>query len=190
LSPAIGFRVKSGWAATALLDGPRGDPRLIDVRRLELADPRTPGSYQPYHASTGTAQTNRAIIQRLVDLVLSTTLRALRGLLEEYRASGAAPQRIALVVGSTTDPASISHPHMRAHASEGQLFRHALAEAARACDLAVTTTRERDLLDAASAALGIPAVALREQVTALGRGSSFPWRAEHKQAALAAWLLL
>ena len=37
---ALGFRVKSGWAAEVLLTGPARSPQLCDVRRIDLSDPR------------------------------------------------------------------------------------------------------------------------------------------------------
>jgi len=186
----MGCRVKSGWAATVLVGGSRAEPVVLDVRRLELADPRVPGSYQPFHAAAGAAQTDQAVIGRLVALVGATTDKAVTALLEAYAAAGPVPRTLGLVVGSTTDPASVTHPHMRAHASEGHLFRRALEEAGRSHGLTVRVIRERDLHAAGSEELGVPPTKLRDRLVELGKPTGGPWRSEHKLAALAAWLLL
>ncbi len=47
---ALGFRSHSGWAAAAAVCGWPGDPVVIERRRIEIPDPATPGSRQPYHA--------------------------------------------------------------------------------------------------------------------------------------------
>ena len=46
---ALGFRVKSGWAAAVLLAGSAHSPQLFDVQRIELSDRRLPKTRQPYH---------------------------------------------------------------------------------------------------------------------------------------------
>jgi len=50
---ALGLRVKSGWAAAVLLNGPASSPRLSDVGGSILSDPRLPETRQPYHAAMG-----------------------------------------------------------------------------------------------------------------------------------------
>src|SRR6266536_931849 len=61
---ALGFRVKSGWAAAVLLTGPAHSPQLCDVRRIELSDPRLPETRQPYHAAMGKLETDTSKINR------------------------------------------------------------------------------------------------------------------------------
>ncbi|MFL6552979.1 MAG: hypothetical protein ACJ8LV_06400 [Chthoniobacterales bacterium] len=55
---ALGFRVKSGWAAVVLLTDTAHSPQLSDVNRIELCDPRLPETRQPYHAAMGKLETN------------------------------------------------------------------------------------------------------------------------------------
>ena len=38
---ALGFRVKSGWAAVVLVTGPVGSPVLRDNRMIDLSEPFT-----------------------------------------------------------------------------------------------------------------------------------------------------
>ena len=55
---ALGFRVKSGWAAVVLLTDTAHSPQLADVSRIELCDPRLPETRQPYHAAMGKLETD------------------------------------------------------------------------------------------------------------------------------------
>ena len=55
---ALGFRVKSGWAAVVLLTNTAHSPQLADVSHIELCDPRLPETRQPYHAAMGKFETN------------------------------------------------------------------------------------------------------------------------------------
>ena len=55
-----------------------------------------------------------------------------------------------------------------------------VVEAAHRCQLACSIWRERDLYADAAKALKLPDQALRERVTALGRGVAGGWRAEQK----------
>src|SRR6185295_14486708 len=87
----LGVKVKSGWAAVVLMGGSRNDPVVLDAVRLELSDPETPGSLQPYHAGFGTAQTNAQEVRRLVRLVERSARRHTAQLLDRYREAGQAP---------------------------------------------------------------------------------------------------
>src|SRR5882762_8735351 len=55
---ALGFRVKSGWAAAVLLTGPVRSPQLCDVQRIDLSDPQLSETRQPYHAAMGKLETD------------------------------------------------------------------------------------------------------------------------------------
>jgi hypothetical protein len=109
---------------------------------------------------------------------------------ERCRARGDALRGFGLVVGSIVDPASIGNQHIRAHASEGRLFRTAVADAARSAGFDSTVFVERELHEKAEHALRIPVDQLRAKLTELGRVVDGSWRAEDKLAALAAWLVL
>jgi hypothetical protein len=63
-SAALGFRVKSGWAAVVLLTRLADAPQLAHVNRVELSDPRLPETRQPYHATTGKLETDFRIVNR------------------------------------------------------------------------------------------------------------------------------
>src|SRR5258707_9900736 len=55
---ALGFRVKSGWAAFVLLTDTAHSLQLADVSRIELCDPRLPETRQPYHTAMGKLETD------------------------------------------------------------------------------------------------------------------------------------
>jgi hypothetical protein len=173
-----------------LLAGSPRAPRVVDRRTIELSDASVPTSRQPYHAVMG-ARTGEAskVERRLRGIVQRVTRRSLTALLREYRRTRRI-RGVALVVGSTIDPATIGNDHIRAHALEGQLFRTALEGAARADRLPCTTHVERALYDTAAARLKRPATAIKGVVAELGRAVDGPWRADEKTATVAAWLML
>jgi len=187
---AIGVRVKSGWAAAVVLGGPPGAPQLLESLVLDLSDPAVPSTRQPYHAGPGVAQTNTARLRRLIGLIERCARRSVGGLARTCRAQGRRIRGIGIVVGSDIDPQKIANPHIRAHASEGRLFRTVVERAAKRRKLPTVTTVERELLPQAAVALGRSEAALKRTVTALGDPAPGPWRAEQKMAALAAWLVL
>ncbi len=116
---ALGFRVKSGWAAAVLLTGSARLPQLCDVQRIDLSDPRLPETRQPYHAAMGRLETDTRKINRRVDVVRRIAEKSIAKLLAGYRQQNFTIKRAALVVGSRIDPASVANAHIRAHALEG-----------------------------------------------------------------------
>jgi hypothetical protein len=182
--------VKSGWAAIVLVGGTRSAPLVLDSRRLELSDPATPATLQPHHAAVGTAQTDARVVRRLVGVIEQCARSNATRVLVEYRTAGQVPG-IAVVVGtSETDPGSITNPHIRIHALEGQLFRRVAAEALADAGVPTTTVLERRILAEAPTMLGESAAAIGKQLAMLRPGMGGPWRLEQKMAALAGWLQL
>ncbi len=183
----LGFRVKSGWAAAVLIANAKKAPAVIDSRVIVLADPDVADSRQPYHAGFGTSQTDSAKVARLVRGIERFSRRAIAALLDEYRAEH--PVRsAAVVVASLTDPATIANQHMRAHASEGRLFRTVLVDGLEHCGLRVRVVLEREVYELLGKALRRSPSQAKTQVAALGEGVG-RWRAEQKVAAAAAWLI-
>lgn len=187
---ALGFRVKSGWAAAVLLKGPIDSPVLRDNRVIDLSDPQSPETRQPYHATFGQLETDAKKTNRLTDIVQRVTKQSITKLLADYRGKGYSITRASLVVGSELDPATIANPHIRAHALEGRLFRLALEQALHAHGIRAVILLERDAYDKATARLKKSSVDVRRTIQNLGRFIDGPWRAEQKLAALAAWVAL
>ncbi|HZR04393.1 MAG TPA: hypothetical protein VFA61_01035 [Candidatus Udaeobacter sp.] len=187
---ALGFRVKSGWAAVVLLTGPIDSPALRDNRVIDLSDPRVPGTRQPYHANFGQLETDAKKTNQRTDIVHRVTKQSVTKLLSDYRQKSLSIARASLMVGSQRDPATIANPHIRAHALEGQLFRSSLEQALNEGGIRTAVLLERDAYVTAGAQLKKPHDDVRQKIQNLGRSSDGPWRAEQKLAALGAWLAL
>jgi hypothetical protein len=187
---ALGFRVKSGWPAVVLLTGSTGSPQVRDSRLLDLSDPRLAETRQPYHAAMGKVETDTRTVNRRVRVVRSIAQQSISTLFAGYRQKGYRIRRATLVVGSQVYPASIANPHIRAHASEGQLFRSALEEALEGYRIRTAVLIERDIYAKAAVQLKKSSDQLRHLIQTFGRFTKGPWRAEQKLAALAAWLAL
>jgi len=187
---ALGFRVKSGWAAAVLLKGSARSPKLCDVQRIDLSDPRFPETRQPYHAAMGRLETDTKKINRRVDAVRRITEKSIAKLLAGYRQQNFTIKRAALVVGSQIDPRSVANAHIRAHALEGQLFRSVLQESLHAHCIVTDVLIERDAYARAAVQLKQSNENVRRAIQKFGRDRKAPWRAEQKLSAVAAWVAL
>ena len=187
---ALGFRVKSGYATVVLLDGSTSSMRVVDRRKIDLCDPSVPDSRQPYHAGFGSARGDLEQIARLVAVVEQHTDRSVADAVREYRHMGYELDRAGAVVGSETNPETIANPHIRAHASEGRLFRRVTEEALGRLGLACSIWIERTLYARAAGWLGCSEDRIRHVAAGLGNAVIGGWRADDKTAAVAAWLAL
>ena len=187
---ALGFRVKSGWAAAILLVGPVRLPRLCDIRLIDLCDPKIPATRQPYHAAMGKLETNTARLKSRLQIVRRATKHSVAKIVSDHRRDGHKIRRAGFVVGSQIDPASIANPHIRAHALEGQLFRTALADALRAHQIQCVVLGEREALAKAATLLKKSPGELQRVINEMRRTARGPWRAEQKLATIAAWFAL
>jgi hypothetical protein len=186
---ALGVTVKSGWACVVLVGGPAASPHVLDSQTVDLSDPAIPESRQPYHDGVGIARLPGPALTRLVASVERYGARSMNDLFDDYLAAGYSLCGAGVVVGSLIDPDTIGNSHVRIHALEGRLFREIVIAAAERRGIACAIHRDRDLDEHATASLGKTAAALRRQVGAIDRPAG-PWRAEHKAATLAAWLML
>jgi hypothetical protein len=187
---ALGFRVKSGWAAVVLLTGATVSPTLRDNRVIDLSDPQFPDTRQPYHAAIGELETDTRTVNRRASAVRTVTQQSITKLLADYQRKDRAITRASLVVGSQIDPALIANPHIRAHALEGRLFRSVLEEALHAHGIRTATLLERNAYATATAQLKRSSDDVRRIIQNFRRSTEAPWRAEQKLAALAAWFAL
>lgn len=185
---AVGFRVKSGFAIAVVLDGSRGTPRAVARHVVELCDPKAAETRQPYHHGFYTTESDAREIARRVRIVTRCAKRSITVLVEELGHTPAI--RAALVVGSVIDPSHVANPHIRAHASEGRLFRTVLEEALRSHDVVCEVIVEKQLPARVAADLGRSPRSVVSTLAAFGRTLGSPWRADEKAAATAAWLSL
>jgi hypothetical protein len=190
---ALGFRVKSGWAAVVLLTGTARSPQLSDIGRIELCDPRRPETRQPYHAAMGKLETDSRKLNQRERIVRTMSQQSLTKLLKAYEQKEIRIRRAALVVGSQIDPAEIANPHIRAHALEGQLFRSAVEQALHDHEICTDVLLERDAYPSVAARLKQSIDDVKRAIQDLGRSMAAkrgPWRAEQKLAAIAALFVL
>jgi hypothetical protein len=122
--------------------------------------------------------------------VRSIAQQSISTLFAGYRQKGYRIKRAALAVGCQIDPTSITNPHIRAHAFEGQLFRSVLEEALHAHHVRTEVLIEHNIYAKAAVQLKKSRDQLRHLIQTFGRPTKGPWRAEQKLAALAAWLAL
>ena len=173
-----------------MLTGSARSPQLCDVQRIDLSDPRLPETRQPYHAAMGRLETDTQKINRRVDVVRRITEKSIAKLLAGYRQQNFTIKRAALVVGSQIDPHSVTNPHIRAHALEGQLFRSVLQESLHKHRILSDVLIERDAYARAAVQLKQSNENVRRMIQNFGRDAKASWRAEQKLAALAAWVAL
>jgi hypothetical protein len=187
---ALGFRVKSGWAASVLLAGSIHSPESCDSRIIELSDPDDPTTRQPYHAAMGQLETNAAKVKRRTQSVDRMARKAVADVLQRSTGNGYTIRHAGLVVGSQIDPDAIANPHIRAHALEGRLFRTTLQTALRSQGVSCSIFTERNAYAEAAKILGQSSESIKLAIAELGRSIRGPWRADQKMAALAAWVSL
>jgi hypothetical protein len=191
---AFGFRSHSGWAAAVAVAGSLSAPLVIQRWRMDLADRRIPGSLQPFHAAKEMDFEEAALFLRFraadaKETATAAVRDAVAALaLKGYRALGAC-----VLAGSGRIPANLaatlaSHPMI--HTAEGEFFRDALKQACEASSLAVSSIREKELLQFAAAKLHLTVDDLQRRVSELGKNIGPPWRQDEKLCALAAWTTL
>ena len=191
---ALGFRAHSGWAVLVAIAGPPDSPAVIDRRRIELADPRIPGSTQPYHAAAELdLKEAEKFLKRCIDGARLLARQALCAAIDELRAKGHKPVACGLLLGSgrpATTLAKTLASHALIHTAEGELFRDVLAHASEYCNLPVRKVVERELLSRGVTELGVAIDELLRRITGLGKSIGPPWRLDEKHAALVGWLAL
>jgi hypothetical protein len=193
---AFGLRAHSGWAALVTIGrGARQEIAMVDRRRLELIEPGDEHwARAPYHAAEGLARDDaHAMVQRGIESARRIAIRELKRLAADAAAQGHRARACGVLAGSGMPSWSVDEilaVHFRMHKAEGELFRGALLHGAEACDLAPVAILERELRDAAAAALHRPPAAIDAAIAALGRSAGPPWAADQKAAALVAWIAL
>jgi hypothetical protein len=201
-SAALGFRTHSGWTAAVAVAGPpqssvvpAGVPtRVVDRRRIELVDEKTPDSVQPYHAAAEMEfQEAEKWVKRCTDRTHFLARQAIEAFIQELDKKGyrVVAYGVVLASGRALPPlAAILGSHPLIHTAEGELFRNALSDAGKYCGLSVTGVKERELYTRGAAELGVKEDELRHRLTEMGRLFGPPWRQDEKSSTLAAWLAL
>jgi hypothetical protein len=180
---ALGFRAHSGWAAMVAVAGMIDAPRVLERRRIVIADPDMPGSRQPYHAASGLpfAQAE-ALVRMAIESSRAMALEAISDLVKALQSQGHEVAGCGILLGSGKAlPAleGILASHALIHTAEGEMFRNVLVWAAQDHRLPVTGVREK----------GIDATALK-RIESLGKLIGPPWTQDQKYATVAALMAL
>jgi hypothetical protein len=156
--------------------------------------PTIPMRNSPYHAAE---PLDVAAAQRLVRRCIETSQRLARdavgAMIAELRSAGHVVVGCGLLQGSgrsLPDLAGILASHALIHAAEGQMFRDALAAAARHHKLAVIEIREGELMTRCTADLRLSSERAPRMLADIGRTLGPPWRQDEKYATLAGMLAL
>jgi hypothetical protein len=191
---ALGFRTHSGWAAAVALGGSPRSPEVIDRRRIALIEPGSQGGVQPYHvARTMDLPKAEEFIQAVIAAIERSALAAVREFAEAINVKGHVVTCCGIVLASGRALPSLGttlRSHAMVHTAEGELYRSAIARAAKNLHWQCLRVPERDLYKLAAKHLRIPEPKLKIRITEMGRALGSPWSADEKCATLIAWLAL
>lgn len=191
---AIGLNMHSGWGVLAAISSEGHSIELLHRRRIVVTDASIPGASQPYHyAAKLTAAEGElylancaAASERLAFLAVQDVIRNLEQ--RDYRVAGCA---VLLASGRPLPPlARILASHPLIHTAEGEFFRNAASKACHRLEIPVTAIREKELEGHAKKALGKLATRVQSMISGLGRSVGPPWTKDHKNAALAAAIVV
>ena len=183
----VGLVVRPGRATVVILEGTRRRPAMVLRHEIDLGDVWVPESLHPYHRELGDpGPAGVRARRRGCAAARRASSRAIRRLVGEMRSHGFAPNGVAMVLTRPSKSAPDLGAHARAHAEERKLYSGAVAAALDACGLRVTRFIGEDLRALAAKRVADVDGTLRAFSHVVGT----PWRAQEKQAALAAWLVL
>jgi hypothetical protein len=191
---ALGLRAHSGWAALVAVAGTRGSIEVVDRRRIELSASKTPGPKQPYHEAEGQKlEKARQIVMRYAEEAGRLASEGFRAVLADLKNSGHDVVGCGLLLASGRPlPAleSILASHALIHSADGELFRDALAGAAKEHRLALIRIKEKEAVGEVASRLRLEPTELQRRVAGLGKSVGPPWTQDQKLASIVAWLAL
>ena len=187
----IGLRAKTGRAIAVVLGGSSETPVVLLKTEIKLVDPKVPATAQPYHEVMDLPwEESQRAVRKYAAAIERTAQKALARLIEEQRSNGREIVGVAIVGAPDRDLARIGNPHIRAHAAEGVLFRRVLDLASQSNGLKWQVFSDRNFDETTAEKLGARYARVKQIINDHGRAISPPWRADEKQAAMAAWFVL
>jgi len=188
---AIGLRAKTGRAICVVLGGSPDAPIVLTKTEIKLVDPKVPGTAQPYHVvmELPWPEAQRRV-EKYARAIERVAKKAVADLVKQQTLSSNTVCGVGIVGAPDRDLARIGNFHIRAHAAEGVLFRKVLNAAAEANRLKWRLIPDKDFERLVKSELGAKASRINRQISELGLTVPAPWRADEKQAATAAWLML
>ena len=191
MSAALGLNVRAGRAVAVILEGTRRAPEMVLRHEIDLADPWVRESMHPYHQELGVRGSDGVRARRRGCAAAGKSARrAVRAFVRDMRSHGLDAPRAAIVVASLSDPLRLAGAHARAHAEEAKLYREAVESALGGCGLRVAIFLGNRMRSLAAAQLGLSAQQVHAMLKRFAHQVGTPWRAQEKEAALAAWLTL
>ncbi len=188
---SIGLRAKTARAIAVVLGGSIDSPVILTKLDIPLADPKMPATAQPYHDVMDLPwEESQRAVQKSAAVIESLAQKALARLIRELQLKGVKICGAGIVGAKDKDLSRIGNPHIRAHAAEGVLFRQVLDRAADANGLRRRSFPDREFERIATAELGHQSATVKRKLNDIRRSVTAPWRADEKQAATAAWLVL
>jgi hypothetical protein len=188
---SIGLRAKTARAIVVVLGGTIDSPLVLTKLVIALADPELPATAQPYHEVMDLPWVeSQKAVRKSATAIAAIARKALGRLIKNLQVDGMRVCGAGIVGAKDRDLTKIGNYHIRAHAAEGILFRRVLDLAAEANGLKRRTFSDRELDQIAATELGAASAAVKRKLNDLGRTLDPPWRADEKQAATAAWLVL
>ena len=191
-SAAVGFRVHSGWTSLVAVAVEKEKPIVLARHRPHLVSTFSYAFRQPYHTAARMGVEEAAtFLEGLREEARRLAVAALESTRSEVAQQGYQLTRAALLTASgrpLPELARILISHSLIHSADGEFFREAILRGGAQSKLAVTTTKDRELLAAASSKLHRKPAALLKLLTALGKPLGGPWTQDEKFATLAAWL--
>jgi hypothetical protein len=185
---AIGVSMHSGWGILVAVDE---QASLIDRRRIVVATNDGPRGNQPYHRAQQLGLANAE--KYLADYTAETdnlSRQVVARAISDLKTRGYRVTRAAILQASgrtLPDLAKILAAHPLIHTAEGELFRNTIRRACESLDIPVVGIRGRDLEGDAKKTLAAKVI---KQLAQAGKALGPPWNADHKSAALAAFLVL
>jgi hypothetical protein len=191
---AVGFRVHSGWTSLVAVALEKGKPVVLARHRPHLVKTFSYAFRQPYHTAVKMSVAEAAaFLEDQQAEARRLSVAAIEAAQTDVAQQGYKLIRAALLTASgrpLPELAKILTSHSLIHTADGEFFREAATHGCARCKLAVTTTKDRELLAAASSKLRRKPAALLKFLTALGKPLGGPWTHDEKFATLAAWLAL
>jgi hypothetical protein len=158
-------------------------PKVLERRRIVIADPEMPGSKQPYHAAAGLPfREAGALVLSAIESSRALALEVITAAVKALQSRGHEVAGCGMLLGSgkaLPGLEKILASHALIHTAEGEMFRDVLAWAAKESRLPVAGVREKDL-DAPSL----------KRIDSLGKLIGPPWTQDQKYATMAALLAL
>jgi hypothetical protein len=180
---ALGFRAHSGWAVMVAVAGTMEAPRVLERRRIAIADAEVAGSKQPYHAAAELPFPKaEALVRQAMESSRGLALAAMEAAIKGLRAQGHEVGGCGVLLGSgkaLPGLEGILASHALIHTAEGELFREVVVWAAREHRLAVTGVREKELDGA-----------MLKRIASLGKLIGPPWTQDQKYATVVGLMAL